>query len=205
MCSLTWHSRILLVSFKVKFSLHRNWQAYECRAGHFLLPFVLKINATEISPHVICLNYLVHDVTYNKQDLGHTVTLISKYSHFSYLNVLPGFSYWIQSWTWIAVQIYKTVIVLILHRNFFGLSLFQHQKLEKTIQMNSGLLLSALQYKYISDNRYCFLRIPIGYYWINDSIILQLIGEINVEVRLSNSLIANLTSNRILKNLCLRG
>lgn len=130
MCSLTWHLRILQVSLK---SLHRNWQAYEHRAGHFLLPFVLQINVTEICLHVICLNYLVHDVTYNKQDLGHTITLVFKYSHFNYLNVLTGFLYWIQSWTWIAVQIFKTAILLIPHR------IFSTPKLERTIQMNSGL------------------------------------------------------------------
>ncbi len=54
-------------------------------------------------------------------------------------------------------------------------------------------------YKYISDN--CFLWMLMSSYWINDSIILQLV-EINVGVRLSNSLIAHLTSNCILKSLC---
>jgi len=108
---------------------HKDW------AGHFLLPFVLQINATEIC---LCNLFELSSSLCDIQQTGlgsYSDTVIS-------INwmCLTGFSYWIQSWTWIAVQIYKIVIVLILHKEFFwGLSLFQHQKLEMTIQMNSGL------------------------------------------------------------------
>lgn len=89
---------------------------------------------------------------------------------------------------------YKYTKLLIRHKRFSFLT----PEL-KTKKVNSGLkllfFLSALQYQYISDNNYCFLRILMSSFWINDSIIPQLVSEINVGIRLSNSLIAHLTSN----------